>query len=40
MGKKDEAKAELDKASNLTKATDEALINKMNGGVAKPKPTD
>jgi tetratricopeptide (TPR) repeat protein len=35
MGKMDEAKVELDKASNLTKATDEALIDKMNGGGIK-----
>jgi hypothetical protein len=29
MGKKDEAKAEFDKASSITKAVDTALIDKM-----------
>jgi tetratricopeptide (TPR) repeat protein len=31
MGKRDEAKAEFDKASSLHKATDDALLTKMNG---------
>jgi tetratricopeptide (TPR) repeat protein len=36
MGKKDDAKAEFDKASSLHKATDDALLTKMNGARAKP----
>jgi tetratricopeptide (TPR) repeat protein len=32
MGKKDEAKAEFDKASTLNKAVDEDLFRKINGG--------
>jgi hypothetical protein len=36
MGRKDEAKAELDKASRITKAADNALIDKMDGARAKP----
>jgi hypothetical protein len=36
MGRKDEAKAELDKASRITKAADSALIDKMNGARARP----
>jgi tetratricopeptide (TPR) repeat protein len=36
MGKKDEAKTEFDKASNITRAADNALIDKMNGSHAKP----
>jgi tetratricopeptide (TPR) repeat protein len=35
MGMKDEAKAEFDKASSITKAADNALIDKMSGGQAK-----
>jgi tetratricopeptide (TPR) repeat protein len=38
MGKKDEAKAEFVKASGITKAADEALVNKMVGAHAKGKP--
>jgi tetratricopeptide (TPR) repeat protein len=37
MGKKDEAKAEFEKASSLHKATDDALLTRMNGATAKPK---
>jgi hypothetical protein len=42
MGKKDEAKAEFDKASSITKAVDNALIDKMkpapggNGAAQNP----
>jgi tetratricopeptide (TPR) repeat protein len=36
MGRKDEAKAELDKASTLNKAADEDLFKKMSNGRAKP----
>jgi tetratricopeptide (TPR) repeat protein len=36
MGKKDEAKAEFDKASSITKAADNALIDKMDGAHASP----
>ena len=36
MGKKDEAKAEFDKASSLNKAVDEALYKKISGGNARP----
>jgi tetratricopeptide (TPR) repeat protein len=36
MGKKDEAKAEFDKASSITKAADNALIDKMDGARARP----
>ena len=36
MGKKVEAKAEFDKASSLHKATDDALLTKMNGSKAQP----
>jgi tetratricopeptide (TPR) repeat protein len=36
MGKKAEAKAEFDKASSLHKATDNALLERMNGAHAKP----
>jgi len=39
MGKKDAAKAEFDKASSLHKATDDALLTKMNGAKAKPAPS-
>jgi len=35
MGKKDEAKAEFDKASRITKAADDALIDKISGPRAK-----
>jgi tetratricopeptide (TPR) repeat protein len=38
MGKKDEAKAEFEKASSITKAADTALIDKMNGAREKPAP--
>jgi tetratricopeptide (TPR) repeat protein len=36
MGKKEEAKAEFDKASNLTKQTDDALFKKIANGSAHP----
>jgi tetratricopeptide (TPR) repeat protein len=36
MGRKDEAKAEFDRASSLHKATDDALIERMNPDHAKP----
>jgi tetratricopeptide (TPR) repeat protein len=36
MGKKDEAKAEFDKASTLNKAADEDLYQKISNGHAKP----
>jgi tetratricopeptide (TPR) repeat protein len=36
MGKKDEAKAEFDKARSINKATDDALLNRMNGNRAEP----
>jgi len=36
MGKKEEAKAEFDKAAILHKATDDALLEKMNGSHARP----
>ena len=36
MGKKDEAKAEFDKASSITQAADNALIGKMEGSHARP----
>ena len=36
MGKKEEAKAEFDKASNLTKETDDALFKKIQNGNAHP----
>jgi tetratricopeptide (TPR) repeat protein len=36
MGKKDEAKAEFDNASRITRAVDDALIDKMNGAHAPP----
>lgn len=36
MGKKDEAKAEFDKASSLNKAADEDLYKKISSGNAKP----
>jgi tetratricopeptide (TPR) repeat protein len=39
MGKKDEAKAEFDKASSITKAADNALIDKMSGGHGQPPQT-
>jgi tetratricopeptide (TPR) repeat protein len=38
MGKKEEAKAEFDKASNLTKNTDDALFKKIQDGNAHPPP--
>jgi tetratricopeptide (TPR) repeat protein len=39
MGEKDAAKAEFAKASSITKAADNALINKMSGGNARPAPS-
>jgi tetratricopeptide (TPR) repeat protein len=36
MGKKDEAKAEFDKASSITRAADNALVDKMGDGHARP----
>jgi tetratricopeptide (TPR) repeat protein len=39
MGKKDEAKAEFDKASSITKASDDAVSDKMGGAHAQPVPT-
>jgi len=38
MGKRDLAKAEFDKASNLHKATNDALLERMNGNHAQPAP--
>ena len=38
MGRKDESKFELDKASSITKATDSALVDKINGAPAKADP--
>src|ERR1035437_6986227 len=38
MGRKDEAKAEFDKASSITKAADDAVVNKMDGAHAKGRP--
>lgn len=35
MGKKDEAKAELDKASSITRSADQELYKKISGGTAK-----
>jgi hypothetical protein len=39
MGKKDEAKAEFDKAGSITRAADDALINKMSPHSAQAPPT-
>jgi tetratricopeptide (TPR) repeat protein len=39
MGKTDEAKAEFEKASSITKAADDALIDKMSGGHGQPRQT-
>jgi tetratricopeptide (TPR) repeat protein len=36
MGRKEEAKVELDKASNITKSADQELYKKISGGQAKP----
>lgn len=36
MGKKDESKAEFDKAGKITRAADDALIDKMSGAREKP----
>jgi predicted RNA polymerase sigma factor len=36
MGKKEEAKAEFDKASNLTKQADDSLFKKIEEGNAHP----
>jgi tetratricopeptide (TPR) repeat protein len=38
MGKKDESKAEFDKASSITRAADDALIDKISGGHTQPAP--
>jgi hypothetical protein len=38
MGKMDESKAEFDKASSITKAADDALIDKISGGHTHPPP--
>jgi tetratricopeptide (TPR) repeat protein len=38
MGKKDEAKIEFDKASNINKAIDTALVDRISGGHAKDRP--
>lgn len=38
MGRKDEAKAEFDRASSITKAADNALIDKMDGSRVKSAP--
>jgi hypothetical protein len=35
---KDEAKAEFEKASKITKAADDKLIDKMSGAREKPPP--
>ena len=39
MGKTDEAKAEFEKASSITQAADNALIDKMSGGHGQPPQT-
>ncbi|WP_348263080.1 tetratricopeptide repeat protein [Telmatobacter sp. DSM 110680] len=36
MGRKEEAKAELDKASTITRSADQELYKKISGGQAKP----
>jgi tetratricopeptide (TPR) repeat protein len=36
MGRKEEAKAELDKASSITRSADQELYKKISGGQAKP----
>ena len=36
MGKKEEAKAELEKASTITRSADQELYKKISGGQAKP----
>jgi predicted RNA polymerase sigma factor len=38
LGRKDEAKAEFDKASSITNAADSALVDKISGGHAKDRP--
>ena len=38
MGRKDEAKAEFDKASNITKAADSALVDRISNGHNGPPP--
>jgi hypothetical protein len=38
MGKKEEAKAEFEKASNINKVADSALVDKVSGGHAKDRP--
>ena len=38
MGRKEEAKAELDKASTITRSADQELYKKISGGQAKPAP--
>ena len=39
MGKNDQAKIELNKASNLNKAADDALYQKISNGNAHPPPS-
>jgi hypothetical protein len=36
MGRKEEAKAELDQASRITKAADSSLVDKMSGAHGQP----
>jgi hypothetical protein len=36
MGRKEEAKAELDKASTITRSANQELYKKISGGQAKP----
>ena len=36
MGRKEEAKVELDKASNITRSANQELYKKISGGQAKP----
>ena len=36
MGKKEEARAELEKASTITRSADQELYKKISGGQAKP----
>jgi hypothetical protein len=38
MGKNDEAKAELEKASKINKHADDALIKRVNGAGDSPTP--
>jgi tetratricopeptide (TPR) repeat protein len=39
MGRKEDAKAELDKASSITRSADQELYKKISGGQAKPSDT-